>query len=185
MATDEPRIPMNKYYLVVPVGLLLGFLMFEQRAAVQSRQKEEAWRAAAAAANDALEEQRLTLKHQAEVDARHRAEEREQQEQMRAAKKLDDYTNLMRSLVEDTDRHTAEAEKLGRESAALEQQITGLRAKKEKSETETFALARLVEQNRVDRRSAEIELQRTTKMVAARISESAWVSLPLTAHPSH
>jgi hypothetical protein len=174
---------MNKYYLIVPCALLLGFVGFEQRAEKSIEQKEVAWRAATAATNAAQEERRLIARREAEADARRHAAEREQQDRARADKKLGDYANLLRSLAEETDRQVAETEKLTRETAALERQLAELRTKRETSGAEAFALARHVEQDRVARRTAEIELQRTTKMVAVRISTSAWVNPSPTALP--
>jgi hypothetical protein len=164
---------MNKLYVIVPGTLLAVFLGFE-RDFQRKRSEAEKIRVASVEAVKAEEEtNRLNRQRLAADEARQRIEQREQQERERAEKKRRDDEAVTASLKEDGDIQTAQAEKLAQDLATLAAQITALRAQKEVADREGFELARAVALQRVDRRNAEIEVQRTTAMVAARLNETA------------
>ena len=167
---------MNKYYAIIPCVLLAVFLVFQRDFQKRRNEEEKARTAGAALAQAARDDLRAKQKQKAEDDMRRRNEERETQERERAEKKRRDYETALQKIQTEADAHAAGVRQLAQESASLEQELAALRAQKRQTESAAFELARKVEEHRVERRTAEIEIQRTTKMVAARLAESAWAN---------
>ncbi len=175
---------MNKYYLIVPSALLAVFLVFE-RSFNRERTAAETIRAAEVATAKAAEEIRLAeLREKTADEARSRTAQREMEERDRAEKKRRDAEGALLAIESEATKHAAEAARLARETEALDRQLTDLRAQKQRAHEAAFALERQVEQGRIDRRNADLEIQRTTKMVAARLLESPWANPLLAAPPA-
>ena len=169
---------MNKYYLIVPGALLLVFLGFE-RNFQKTRRAEEFVRAEVEAMVKTIEdEERANQQLAAHRDAEKRAADRERQEQERAAKKRRDSENIIATLQTQAEDQEADLARLASETEALKTQLTRARTRRDMLERETFDLARAVELQRIDRRSADMEIQRTTAMVTARLNDSPWANAP-------
>jgi chromosome segregation ATPase len=169
---------MNKFYLIVPVVLLAGFIVIWNGAQKEMEAKEIRKKEQAALAEAEKAAQKKKLDQQAEEDARKRQAEREKADREREEKKRKDYEDAMNTLRREIDMHTTEAAKLEKESLALEKQLSDLRTQKEKLNREAFELTRKVELAKIDRRNAEIEIQRTYEMVAKKFSDSNWANPP-------
>lgn len=169
---------MNKFYLIVPAILLVGFFPLYRAASDKMSAAEEAKREQAALTAKTEEARRRELDLKAEADARTRQEERDAQEREREAKKKTDYADAMRRLSEEQQTYAAEAAKFSAEAAALEKQLADLRGRKEAAGREVFDLVRQVELPKIERRNAELEVQRTYAMVASRVAASSLASPP-------
>ena len=165
---------MNKYYVIIPAALLLAFLGFE-RDFQRKRAAEDRVRAEIAAqAHHAEETARQQQQVAAQRDAEKRAAERQQQEHDRVEKKRRDYDAMMATLRAQDESQAAELAQISAEVTRLSAELKDRRAKQQESEREAFELARTIELRRIDRRNAELEIQRTTAMVAARLDEIGW-----------
>jgi chromosome segregation ATPase len=69
-------------------------------------------------------------------------------------------------------QHEAAAAALAREVEATEHRLAAARVQRDQLDQQVFALARDVEQQRIERRVSEIELQRATKIMLARLGAS-------------
>jgi hypothetical protein len=175
---------MNKFYVIVPGALLLVFLGVE-RDFQKKRAKEDATRAAIATVAKAEEDAtRLEKQRVATEEVHRRTAERERLEQERVDRKRRDYETAVATLQQQAAAQEAETAKLTHEIADLAERVTGLRDRKDEVEREAFDLSRAVARQRIDRRNAELEIQRTTAMVAARLSESPWANPALPSPPS-
>jgi chromosome segregation ATPase len=172
---------MNKFYLVVPAILLVGFFPLYRAASAKMTAAEEAKHEQAAIAAKSEEARRRELDLKAEADARTRQEERDAQERERDAKKKADYADAMRRLTEERETYAAEAAKFTAEVATLEKQLADLRAQKDAAAREAFELVRQVELPKIERRNAELEVQRTYAMVASRVAASSLANPPAAA----
>lgn len=169
---------MNRCYVIVPGALLSAFVLFEQDFAHRRKEEERAQALATAAAQQAADAARAERERLAAEEARKRGEERERTERERADKKRRDHDALIASLRTHADQRTAEADTLSGELAELTTQLADLRSRRERSEHEVFELARRVELQRIDRRSAELETQRATTLLATRLAGSRWATPP-------
>ncbi|MES2693771.1 MAG: hypothetical protein V4773_09885 [Verrucomicrobiota bacterium] len=160
---------MSKLYIIAPCVLLLGFSAFERVAHRQHDARIERRAAERLAGESAAAERHAALKAQAEIEARERTLARQEQERAREAARLREHEATVAGVDGHTAAHRAEISQLARELDQLHTQLTALRVEKDSVETAVFDLARNVEQKRIDRRVVEIEIQRTTKMVATQL----------------
>jgi pyruvate/2-oxoglutarate dehydrogenase complex dihydrolipoamide acyltransferase (E2) component len=174
---------MNKYYFIIPVGLLIGFI-FVYRGTVKDIQiREETIKAAAAAKAATEDAQRQEIEKKAEEDARAQAEKRAAEEKAKQEKKDNDYKNAMAQLKGEADGYSAEADKLAKESAELELDLTKSRSLRDKDTSEAFDLTKQVELAKISRRNAELEIQRLIEMVATRAASSSLTAMPVPPPP--
>jgi len=171
---------MNKFYFILPVVLMISFGVYY----TQIAQPDMA--AAAAAAKRRQEEvakaeeaHRLEIERKSQEDARRVQAERDAkskaaQEKARAEKEAQD-----RAVREETAKFENEAARLTQQIADLEREIAGLRAKREQVNQESFELAKQVELAKIDRRTAEMDLQRMYEMVAQKVTDSSLTRMPV------
>jgi chromosome segregation ATPase len=173
---------MNKAYLIVPVVLLVAFLFTPGGGYFSSMKqlaaKQEAIKAEAAALKAADDKRRAEIEAKANEDAKRRQNEREAEEKAKADKKEKDYADALKKLKDEADGYSTEADKLIKESAQLEDQLVKLRNEKEKVNHETFELAKQVELAKVERRNAELEIQRMIQMVGNKLNTSSLANVP-------
>jgi chromosome segregation ATPase len=169
---------MNKYYLIVPAILLGTFLFFYNGALKEMAAKEAAKTAEKAAIKAADDKRKAEIEAKAAADAKRRQEERDAEERTRLEKKEKEYQDAMKKLKDEADNYSAEADKLAKEGADLEIQLGTLRTQKEKTTREVFELAKQVELAKVNRRNAEIEIQRMVEMLGTRAGSSSLATLP-------
>lgn len=175
---------MNKYYVIVPACLLVGFI-FVYRGAVsniEAREKHLKEMADQKAADDAKQHQEIERK--AAEDAAKQSAKRAEEDRLKQEKKDNDYKNAMNQLKTEADTYSSEADKLAKESAELELTLTQTRTLKDKTNTEVFDLTKQVELAKINRRNAELEIQRLIEMVGAKASASALTAMPPAAPPA-
>ena len=163
---------MTKFYAIIPCFLLLGFLVFE-RDFSKGRAQRDAVRASERAIAQAAEEQKRAALREAAAEAvRVRAAEREKEERDRLAKKLGEHENALRQLEAEALINEVAVAALEADAAELQESIAATRAQQLQIAEEAFALSRAVEIGRIERRSADLEIQRATGIVVARLGES-------------
>lgn len=163
---------MNQAYLIAPC-LLLGAFVLIERAYDRSVKESAHFESLRLVAKKALADAQLAaLKKKTADENRARTEAREQDEHARAEKKRLEIENALRAAEADVAARAATIEKLTRESAALEHDLGKLKEKRRHVEDTAFALSRQVELQRIERRTTDLEIQRTTKMVVARLRDN-------------
>lgn len=164
---------MNKSYLIAPI-ILLAIFSFLYKGARQEMDIKEKTRLESVAKKNAEEKQRKDeIEAKATADARKRQQEREAADLAKEEKKRKEYDDIMKSLQDEADKYVAESDKYAKEIADLELQISQARTDKEKMSKETFELAKKVEQTKINRRNAEIEIQRVIQIVGKKLNTSS------------
>ncbi|MET0263318.1 MAG: hypothetical protein ABW223_10500 [Rariglobus sp.] len=157
---------MNRFYLIVPVLLLAIFggiyWQYTNSAAAHAAEKAQA----VAAEQKVEADKKAEAERQARADAEKRTAIRLAEEQKKDAEKRARHEEESRVIAADTARYTEQLKTLTAEAAAMEKKLAELRAKRERLNAESFSLARDVELMRIDKRNAELEIQRLTEMVA-------------------
>ena len=169
---------MNKFYLIIPATLLGVFLFFYNAALKEMGIKEKTRQEEVARVKAEEERKKKDIEAKAEADAKKRQEDRDRDEREKIEKKRKNYEDIMNRLRDDVTANTTEADKLTKEANDLELQISNLRTQKEKMNRETFELAKRVEQAKISRRNAELEIQRMVEVVANKVAASSLTSTP-------
>jgi chromosome segregation ATPase len=160
---------MKRSYLIVP-GILLGaFGLYHQYDDIgrQAAAEKQATKLAA----DKLADDAKKARVKVEVDTRNQqlTEERAQAECNRIDKKRRDFEAAIAQLAAETTAHAAEVQKLEGEAATTAQHLADLHAAMAKSERANSDLAKLVEERRIERRNADLEIQRAVRLLATRL----------------
>lgn len=179
---------MKKFlYLILPAVMLaaflftpgMGYLAAQKEIAARVAAREEAVRQTKAA-EDA---KRAEIQQRAEEDARARQRENEALERAKEEKKRKEYEDAVNKLKEETATYIRETEAFNKENAALEVELGKLRDRKESLNRENFDLAKQVELAKIERRTAELEIQRMVGMVSRTLSASPLLAPPPVATP--
>jgi hypothetical protein len=165
-------------YLVFPGVMLAAFLvlyfMHEKDADIRERQQ-----AAAAAQKAAVDkQQKAEAEAKAQADAQKRQQEREAEERAKEEAHRKKQEAADKEVRDRTNATIAEADKSAKEAAALEIELDRLHKQRDQFSRETFDLAKQVERAKTDKRTAEMEEQRMTEMIARRAAESSIARLP-------
>jgi len=172
-------------YVVLP-GIMFGIFLFFYNGAVKEMHAKEAAQLAAKKAKDQAEaDRKAVIEKKALDDAERRQKERAAEDAKKAAEKEAAYTKVMTQLSSDTADENAQADKLAKEVGALEISISQARSNKEKLNRETFDLAKEVELAKVNRRNAEIEIQRMVEVAGKKVADtSVAIAPPPTMQPT-
>ena len=165
-------------YVVMP-GIMFGIFLFFYNGAVKEMHATEARHLAEKAAKDKSEaERKAVIEQKALADAERRQKEREAEDAKKLAEKEAAYAKVMNQLTSDTTDENAQADKLAKEVGALEIGISQARSNKEKLNRETFDLAKEVELTKINRRNAEIEIQRMVEVAGKKVADSSVAIAP-------
>jgi septal ring factor EnvC (AmiA/AmiB activator) len=170
---------MNKFYFIFPVVLLIVFGVYYTQVAQPAMAAQVLVEQKRLAAQQAAEDaRRKDIELKAQEDARKAQaardeKEREHQEKLRAEKEQQE-----RDLRAETAKYENDAARLNKQIADLEIAITSLRNQREETKREAFELAKKVELAKIDRRTAETEIQRMYEMVAQKIADSTLTQVP-------
>jgi len=169
---------MNKFYVIIPIVLLGLFSIVYVQHSKESEQKELLKKQT----EQKAKEEEAAKKHIAEVrakeDADKRTKARDKEEADKEAAKQAKYQADIDLIKKDTSKYASDADGYAKQAAALDTELTNLRAAKEKLIRESFELDKKVELAKIDRRNAELEIQRMTEMVAKRAADSAMAKVP-------
>jgi hypothetical protein len=165
-------------YLIFPGIMLAGFLVIYTGHRKEAEAKEIRMKAEAETARLEAEKKKKEAETKAREDARKRQEEREaeerKKEEEKAAKQAKDDKMVRDQIAE----YTAKADSAQKQVNALEIELDKLRKEKDRVSRETFDLAKQLELARVERRNAELEIQRMHEMIVRKASESSLVRPP-------
>jgi chromosome segregation ATPase len=176
------------FYLFLPLILLVAFLFtpsvgyFAAQKKIEAREIAQAEELARVKA--AEDEKRAEIEKRAEEDARARQEESAKAELAKEEKKRKDYEDAIAKLEEDIKTFSGEADAFAAEIANLEIQLVKLRDRKEAEDRETLELAKQVELAKIDRRIAEMEIQRMVAMVREDLNSSPLLVPPPAVAPA-
>ena len=175
---------MNKFYLIIPVVLLVVFCVYYRQFSVQEDiiAAQKAHDAELQAAADAKAKQAAIEKATAEAQAREQAQRDAEAKQ--EADHLAKFEANMQSLADETAKFQQEADSYARQAADLQTKLDSLQADHEKLSRDVFDLKKQVELAKIDRRSADLEIQRTYDMVTQKITASSLTYVPPPA-PAH
>lgn len=169
---------MNKSYLIVPVILLAVFGFTYNGALKDMQAKEDANHAKATEKKRVEDARKAEVEAKATLDAKKHQEERDAEDRKKQEKKQAEYDDAMKKLRDEANDYTVQGEKLGKEAADLELQISQSRNEKEKLARETLELAKSVELAKINRRNAELEIQRMIDMVGKKLNDSSIATPP-------
>jgi hypothetical protein len=160
-------------YFVVPAIGLVAFL-FIYFSHVEDAKKQDASHQAELAkqaADDAAKKK--DLEDRARADADRLAAQRAADE----AKKVADRVALQaaedKKVSDATNIALAEGDKFTKQIARTEAELAALRAAKDKANRELLEISKQLELSRIGRRTAELEVQRMTEMIARKASDAA------------
>jgi predicted RNase H-like nuclease (RuvC/YqgF family) len=170
---------MSKFYVILPTCLLIVFGVYYTQvakpamaAATAAEQKRQVDQAAIDEAN------RHQIELKAQQDAIRQQEERAKKDlerEEKARKQQEDQDNQVR---EETNRWLAESATLTRQTADLQKEIADLRNQREALNREVYDDAAKVEIAKIDRRVAELDLQRMYSIVGQKVDESFLTKIP-------
>jgi chromosome segregation ATPase len=170
---------MSKFYVIFPTFLLIIFGVYytqvakpQMVAAAVAAEKRVAEQAAIDEAN------RRQIEIKAQQDAIRQQEERARKDREREEKLKKQQEDQDNQVREETNRLLAESASLSKQIADLQKGITDLRNQREALNREAFDGAARVETAKIDRRTAELELQRMYSIVAQKVDESFLTKLP-------
>ena len=165
-------------YLIFPGVMLAGFLViyFSHKTKAEEKERQHIADVAKKKAED--DDKKKAAEAKAREDAKKRQEERDAEEKKKEDEKAARQAADDKKVRDQTAEYTAKADVAGKKVTALEAELDRLRKEKDKTNRETFDLAKQVELARIARRNAELEIQRMTEMVVRRASESAMTRLP-------
>lgn len=169
---------MNKYYLIVPIVMMATFAFFyngakkdiaqklaDKQTVIQAQQKKEA-------------DEKKRIEEIAQKEAIAKQAQRDADEAEKIRKKEQKYNDDMAKLEAETKGYLAESDRLTKEINQLEIALLNARSQRDKTGSEAFTLSKKVEEAKVSRRSAELEIQRLIEMLRTRTSTSSLAVIP-------
>jgi colicin import membrane protein len=165
-------------YVIFPGTGLILFLFLYFAEVKKMDEKEAAHNAEVAQLKKADEDRKARLQQEAAESQVKKAKERADELARKEADKAAKWKAEGDKIQEETDKFLAEATDSSKKITELEAQLKALRDQREKANDEYIDLELSVEKAKIDRRSAEIEIQRTTQMVASRAEKSSLTAMP-------
>lgn len=170
---------MKKWMYVISVGGMLAIFMFfyfafRKEALIKEKQREEQ----VAEERRIEEERKAAIEEKARQDAEKRAAERAAAEAKKEADRIAKWEATSKEIQDATNSYNEKADAYAKQISELEIQLDTLRKNKEQMNREAFEFAKQVEQARINKRNAELEIQRMTDMIAKRAADSALAKMP-------
>lgn len=170
---------MKKWMYVISVGSMLAVFLFFYFAFLKDSEIKEKQHAEQIAQERKAEETRkAAIEQKARDDAAKRAAERAAADAKKEADKVARWQAEGQKIQDATNASNAKADAYAKQISALEVELSSLRTNKEKLNREAFDFAKQVEQARINKRNAELEIQRMTDMIAKRAADSALTRMP-------
>lgn len=165
-------------YVLAPVAMIAVFLFFYFASRAETEAKEKAHAEEVAKEKAEADEKKHIAEEKAHEDAERRNAEHMAEEAKAAKDKEDKYNADMARIQADTDKFNALAETYSKQVSELTIELDTLHKEKDALTREDFDLAKQVELGAVERRNAEMEIQRTVDMIANRADQSAMAKMP-------
>ncbi len=169
---------MNKFYLIVPIVLLGVFSIYYRQFSAQQevialrKIHDDAVKADA----DAKSKKDAIDKAMADAAAREEAQRAEEARQ--EAEHAEKIEASKQKLADETAKFQQEADSYSKQAAELQAQLDSLQAAHESSSREVFELQKQVELEKIDRRTADLEIQRAYDMVTQKVAASSLTYVP-------
>jgi DNA polymerase II small subunit/DNA polymerase delta subunit B len=170
---------MNKFYVIFPAVLLIAFAVYYTQIAKPEMADQDRRAAQKVADQQVVDEaRRKEIEAKAQVDAQEQQKARELKDHEKQEKARLDREEQDRQIATETAKFESEATSLSKQIADMEKQIVDLRNKREDLSREVFDAAAKVELAKIERRDAELEIQRMYAKVAQTVKDSFLTKLP-------
>ncbi len=165
-------------YVIFPGGGLILFLFLYFAEVNKMEEKERVHAAKLIEEKKADDDRKARLQKEASESAAKKAKEREDERLKKEADKAAKWKADGDRIQEQTDKAKAEAAASAKKIAELEDESTRLRNQRDQANREYLDLIKSVELTKIDRRTAELDIQRMTKMIADRAADSSLTRMP-------
>lgn len=170
---------MKKWMYVIFPGIGLGLFCLLYFAEVKKMDEAERVKAEQVAqAKKAEDDRKAKLQDEANASAAKKAKEREEERTRKEAEKAAKWKAEGDKIQEETDKYVAEAAASTKKISDLEAQLAALRVQRDQANREYLDAIKAVELGKIQRRTAEIEIQRTIQMLVARADASMMAKMP-------
>jgi hypothetical protein len=171
-------------YFIIPLGLTLIFTFYYFSHLKVAEEKARARKVEIARVQKEEADKKAEIEAKARQDAARRSAERAAADAKKEADKIAAWEAVSREIQDGTNKNNAEADEFARQISKMEIELDSLRKAKEKLNAEVLAQAKAVERTLIDKRTAEIEVQRRTEMVRIKAAESSMTRVPVVTPPS-
>jgi hypothetical protein len=169
---------MNKFYFIVPVIALAAFIAYySQFSKKEAERKAQQEQIEIQKKNDDEKAKQAAIA-KAAADAQARKEAQDAQDARLAAEHIAQFEASKHRLAAETAKFQQEADGYARQAADLQTELDSLHAAHEKASRELFDLQKQIELARIDRRDADLEIQRTYDIVTQKIATSSLTYFP-------
>ena len=169
---------MNKYYLAIPVVLLVVFVFFERNAAKEAQLVEDQKIEAKKQEDAKKDADKKALEEKARMDSEKRNAQRVAEEKAKEEKRKADFDSKIQKMRDDVKRYTDDVDVNTKLIAGLEKELAAKREQHDRENRAVFDFAKKVEVSRRLRRDAELEVQRYNAMLILKADESALTKAP-------
>jgi uncharacterized coiled-coil DUF342 family protein len=170
---------MTKFYVILPAICLIVFGVYYTKVAKPEIAAAEAAKRKVIDDQIAADEaHRKEIEAKAQEDARKAQEARELKDKEKQEKAQREKEEQDKKIQDETAKFENESAALTKQITGLEKQIADLRSKREATNHEVLELSKKVEMTKIDRRNAELEIQRMYDMVAQKVADSALTKAP-------
>ncbi|MCX6938341.1 MAG: hypothetical protein NTU80_10675 [Verrucomicrobia bacterium] len=163
---------MNKLYALIPLVLTLAFAGVYHSHVKTEDARAEITRAETARTEAEAAAKKTEAERQARADSDRRTAERLAEEKRKEEEKIAKWESTGRQIAEDTATYQNQIEKASAELKTLETRLTAARAAREQAAQANFDQAFEIEKARVQKRNAELEIQRLVEIVARKSGAS-------------
>jgi flagellar motor protein MotB len=165
-------------YFVVPLIGLIVFVFFYISFADQAEKAEIARKAEIVRKTEEEQQRKAVLEERARQDAAKKAQERADADALKEREKTAKWEKQGKDIQDDIDDAIKTSSELTAKIVQQEKELANLRKAKENANRDLVEAARAVEQAKVDRRGAEMNIQRLTAFLAKRAEDSALAAPP-------
>jgi hypothetical protein len=169
---------MNKAYYIAPVLLLavFGGLYWQHMGVMETKAEQKKIEQARIKAEEDAKKREAELR--AKEDADKRIAEREEAERKKELEKEAKRLADIEKIKSESDRYSSLLAESTKQAESLEKQLKDTRALKEQLSRQEFESEKKVELAMIEKRNAELQVQRMAEMVAQRTNKSSLTQLP-------
>jgi hypothetical protein len=169
---------MNRSYIIIPLILLAAFggVYWQHTQNADQQARKNAVSVAQAKAAEAAK--KAETERQAREDAEKRTATRLAEEQKKEEEKRAKWDADSARIAADIANYTKQAADSAKEVAVIDKQLSDVRAAQKALDEQAFAAAHDVEVMRIQRRAAEMEIQRMTEIIARKAGNTTIAQIP-------
>jgi hypothetical protein len=166
-------------YYIIPLILTIAFIFFYVTHVKEAEEKARIRKAEIARVLQEEAAKKAEIEENARQDAARRTAERLAAEAQKEADRIAAWEAVGKEIQDATDKNNAEANEFARKIALIEIELDAMRRGKEILNAEVLVQAKAVERALIDKRTAEIEVQRRVQMIRAKAAESSLTQVPV------